>query len=227
LEGPINQGLNRIAWDLRYEKFKLPDNPPPEVFMDQGPEVPPGEYTAHFATGQFEEKKAFQIKPDPRSLVSPNDRHKKLTAILRIGKRIEVVTEALERMNQVIQAAERVVEKAKTDQDPISLELDRYGGEIRRKLGALMNKLISQKGKRVYGDERVLEKLDFCYFSMNSSNDAPTEAQLKSLAQAESQLKEIVDAFNRFLEEDYSLFQEKIKSSKLTLWPIIKKIIIE
>ena len=82
-------------------------------------------------------------------------------------------------------------------------------------------------GKRVYGDERVLEKLDFCYFSMNSSNDAPTEAQLKSLAQAESQLKEIIDAFNRFLEEDYSLFQEKIKSSKLTLWPIIKKIIIE
>jgi hypothetical protein len=90
---------------------------------------------------------------------------------------------------------------------------------------SFVGKLVSPEGKRVYGDERVLEKLDFVHFSLSFTSDAPTEAQRESLSQVESELRGIVSEFNRLLGGDYAGFQEEIKSSGVSLLPVIDPVV--
>jgi len=225
LEAARQKGVNRIVWDLRYEKFKLPKNPSPEVFMTEGPQALPGEYRARVTAGKYYDVRSFQVVGDPRTRASFEDRELSLRTVRRVGQEIELISGIVEDSKEAVGAVKTIIEKLEAGKDPEKTELIHDGERLNERLISLVDRLVSREGKRVYGDERVLEKLDLVHFSLSFSSDRPTEAQLRSLSQTESELRGIVTEFNRLLGGDYAGFQEKLKSSGVSLLPVIDPVI--
>jgi len=63
LTGSNRPGINRVIWDLQYEKHDRYENP--EAWMGQTKFVPPGEYTATVKVGEHKAKKKFTVLPSP------------------------------------------------------------------------------------------------------------------------------------------------------------------
>jgi len=63
LKGSNRPGINRVVWDLQYEKHDRFGNP--ESWLGQTRFVPPGQYTATVAVGKKKEKKVFTVLPSP------------------------------------------------------------------------------------------------------------------------------------------------------------------
>ncbi|MCH8242222.1 MAG: hypothetical protein IH897_06385 [Planctomycetes bacterium] len=63
LKGSNRPGINRVVWDLQYEKHDRYDNP--ESRMGQTRFVPPGEYTASIKVGDHKAKRKFTVLPSP------------------------------------------------------------------------------------------------------------------------------------------------------------------
>lgn len=63
LTGSNRPGINRVVWDLQYEKHNRYQNP--ESWMGQTRFVPPGEYTASIKVGDHKAKRKFTVLPSP------------------------------------------------------------------------------------------------------------------------------------------------------------------
>jgi len=63
LTGPHHRGVNRVVWDLQYEKHDRYGNP--ESFLGQIRFVPPGEYTATLSAGKAKTKQTITVLPGP------------------------------------------------------------------------------------------------------------------------------------------------------------------
>lgn len=63
LTGSNRPGINRLVWDLQYEKHDRFDNP--ESWMGQTEFVPPGRYTATVSAGKKKAKGEFTVLPSP------------------------------------------------------------------------------------------------------------------------------------------------------------------
>ncbi len=63
LNGTNRAGLNRVVWDLQYEKYDKHRST--DSFLRQTQFVPPGEYTALVMIGKKKESKKFRVLPPP------------------------------------------------------------------------------------------------------------------------------------------------------------------
>jgi photosystem II stability/assembly factor-like uncharacterized protein len=78
-EAPREQGLNRVAWDLRYQgpdPRRVKEEPDPEEEFSGprgGPQVLPGDYIARLTIGDTTLEKAFKVYADPTVKVSAAD----------------------------------------------------------------------------------------------------------------------------------------------------------
>ncbi|HSF41899.1 MAG TPA: hypothetical protein VLT87_19005, partial [Thermoanaerobaculia bacterium] len=66
-------------------------------------------------------------------------------------------------------------------------------------------------------DLDVLSKINYAQRSISSSWDAPTQAQLAYLGEAEQLLRTVLTDLNRFFAEDVAAFRAKVKESDLQL----------
>ncbi len=63
LTGTNRPGINRVVWDLQYEKHDRFQNP--ESGLGQTDFVPPGRYTATVSMDETEVKRTFMVLPSP------------------------------------------------------------------------------------------------------------------------------------------------------------------
>ena len=81
---PAEAGMNRFAWDLRYEgPRKLPGEVGAE-FRSRGPMAPPGNYQVRLTAEGKSQTVPLELKMDPRSNVSLGDMQKEFDLELKI-----------------------------------------------------------------------------------------------------------------------------------------------
>jgi photosystem II stability/assembly factor-like uncharacterized protein len=75
---PVNSGLNRVAWDLRYDTppafahtFAFNGNPGATPALPEGPLVAPGAYTIRLTVDGKSYSQPLTVRPDPRTHVAP------------------------------------------------------------------------------------------------------------------------------------------------------------
>ena len=85
----------------------------------------------------------------------------------------------------------------------------------------MLDKLLGPQEKQgiLARDITAIGKLSGVYRSLQSSWDAPTEAQMIYLKQAEDFLGKTLVGFNRVFDEDVKAFKQKVESAGISLFP--------
>ncbi|HEX7829194.1 MAG TPA: hypothetical protein VF787_06035, partial [Thermoanaerobaculia bacterium] len=186
-----------------------------------GPEIPPGDYTITIKFRGQEAKQSVRVLPDPRDTFTPAQRQAKYDAILRAGKVQETIVEAINRITKTRNDIDAVAAKLKKEDDDPSAEpppLVKSGTELKTKLDAMEKRLWTPpKTKGIPAEKDVMAKIGYPFYSLQSSWDAPTAAQLTYLERAEKQLRETLVDYNKLFAQDVAKYREEVRKSNVVL----------
>ncbi|HEX8618065.1 MAG TPA: hypothetical protein VF911_10810, partial [Thermoanaerobaculia bacterium] len=219
-KGPANQGVNRVAWDLTRDAFKRPSSPeatPGDT--SGGPEVLPGTYTVTLKFRGNEAKQTVRVMADPREKHTAEQRQAKYDAILRAGRLQEVAVEAIERIRKTRTDIDAVALKLRKDDPAADPDpLVKTGETLKEKLDKIERRLWSPPNTvGIVADTDVLSKIGYPLYGMQSSWDAPTEAQLTYLDRGEAALKVVLADLNRLFAEDVAKYREDVRKGNHVL----------
>jgi photosystem II stability/assembly factor-like uncharacterized protein len=224
-KGPAKLGVNRTSWELRRDAFKRPVVPgeqPNEFQPRTGPEILPGTYTVTIKFRGNEARQTVRVLADPRDNFTAEQRQAKFDAVMRAGKLTETVTSAIDRIQKTRADIDSVSSKLKKDDDAADKTPDplvKSGTALKRRLDEIEKKLwVPPKTKGIIADRDALSKIQYPLFSLQSTWDAPTPAQLTYLDRAEAMLREVIAEFNKLFAEDVAKYREEVRAKNVMLF---------
>ncbi len=222
-QGPAKSGINRTAWDLRYDGPRRVASDTPSEFLPPGPPVLPGTYSIKIKLGTNEVAGTVKVDTDPRFQIAEADRRAKHDMLQVLKQRQNVVVEAIERLNAAERAADRVTEQVKGKTDADSKGLATAADDLKTKLKALKEQFSGPQDIQGFTDspDAVMSRVADVYGSLASSWDAPTESQRAAWRTAEPILQAGLEAVNRFLTQDLAQFRQRANSALLEIFPAI------
>lgn len=216
-------GINRFTWNLRRDGFRTPriGGDIPEEFRPQGPEVLPGKYTVKLKIGKEEASQQVEVLFDPRVSFTAEARRQKLELVMKVGQRIEVITEAVDRIQKTQRSIDVVLTQIRDRRDDAAKELRKLGLDLKKTLGTVSDLFVSPQGRQglFRDDDNANAKLSYVLRSLNSTYDAPTGAQLTYLKQAEAVLESALKEFNRVFTRDVAVFKQKVQAANVSIVP--------
>ena len=222
--------MNRASWDLTRDAFKSPPSPDDddEERVRRGPEVVPGMYIITMKFRGNEARQSVHVLPDPRQEVTVADRLAKWNAILRAGQLQESVTDAIMRIQKTrtdIDAVTTKVKKSDADSskpDPITASAK----ALKQKLDAMERRLWNPPpSKGLEPPTAVMSYVGRALLqALQSSFDAPTEAQMAWLARAEAAYRAVLPDYNKLFAEDVATFREAVRKQNVELLPEYKPV---
>jgi photosystem II stability/assembly factor-like uncharacterized protein len=220
---PAKLGLNRATWDLRRDPFKqLPREREPDDDEPSGPAALPGTYTATVRFGGQEASAKLRVVDDPRISISAADRKAKFDAIVRAGKLQETLGEALTRLQRTRADIDTIVTRANaalTEAEKKSEKktpLAEAAEALKTKVEVMEKKLWQPpKSPGILPETDVNSAIGEIQYLLSSSTSAPTEAQLRYLAQAEAKLRAGLAEFNQLYANDVTKFRALVSSREL------------
>jgi hypothetical protein len=221
-EGPDEEGINRTAWNLRRDGYRRPGTSDEEAeFLPSGPSVLPGTYTITVKRGDSEAGSTVEVLADPRYDISARERQAKLDLQLHAMQRLEVATEAIDRIRDARDAVEEVLEHIEERDDSTAAALTESGEALKKKLDALEERFQGPRDVQgIRGDPDAVQRLlGSAYGALGSSWDAPTESQRTYLEQAEQKLSEVIEEVNRVFAEDVPAFRSQVADARIELFP--------
>ena len=223
-EGPMEKGINRVTWNLRRDAFRRPQltQQQGEGFGGGGPEVPPGKYTVRAKLGNQEVSQTVDVLPDPRVSVPPHARQQNYELILNVGAKLEVVAEAVSRIQKTRAAIDIVLGQIKDRNDEGAKNLRKQSTELKKALTRVADLFIDDPTAAqgiVRRPNTVTAKLGSVSRSLSTSWDSPNPTQLVSLRQAEDVLAKALKEFNRLFSEDVAMYRTAVEQAKLPLVP--------
>ncbi|MFQ5695800.1 MAG: hypothetical protein ACE5HB_07420, partial [Terriglobia bacterium] len=92
--------------------------------------------------------------------------------------------------------------------------------ELKKALKDMERRLWVPPGtKGIVGDTDVLSKVSFLLRAFSSSWEAPTDAQLTYLRQADALAQEVFADFNRLFDEQVAAFRRQVQEAGIELLP--------
>ncbi|MGC8916234.1 MAG: VPS10 domain-containing protein [Thermoanaerobaculum sp.] len=228
---PVYRGLNRAVWDLRRDPFKEPPREEQQWWRERGgPEVPPGKYTVTVAFKGQKAQGVVEVLPDPRSSVPAEAVAAKWQAIKEAGALQEALADGVailvdlrEDLKTVAQklgkglAKDRKAEDEEAGHGP-KAELKKRAEQLARRteeIEKLFRVPPGTKGIVDLGD--ALTTLREAAGGLQSSWDAPTPAQLATLAEGREKLEKALAVLQKFLDEEIPPFREAVAKEGVTL----------
>ncbi|MBI5083226.1 MAG: hypothetical protein HZB13_01320 [Acidobacteria bacterium] len=198
-------GVNRAAWDLRYDgpALRVPPRPQEVEFGGgpRGPQTVPGTYTARLTTeaGKFETK--IEIKLDPALTATPQDLAAQRDAGLRLRDMVSSLNSVLKRLDG-LRTQLQAIDKTAAEQSPANSaawakvtagyirEIDRVSAPLGMKPG----------GTRLEEAPMLAEDLNGLFSQITGGNSAPTAAQMALLAEYEKRYTPGIAEANKLLD---------------------------
>ncbi len=210
LEGSGHRGLNRVAWDLEREGFESPTST--GTSTESGPAVLPGRYTVTVKSGEAAATGTIEIVPDPRLSISAQSRSAKYAAMVRVGEQGEVAAEAVKRIRNATKGIDAVLERLEDRDDSTSAALAREGAAVKDTLAAVSAAFVNPPARQgLFTSRHTLEaKLNRIYGSLETSWDAPTDAQRISMEQVEALLETSLENLNRVFTDYLRPFAQRV-----------------
>ena len=204
-------GMNKYVWNLRLEDPHMVDD---AVLWGgpQGPEVPPGDYQARLAIGEWTMTVPVAVEADPR-LDVPQEAHEARFALAKKN------WEALTRGHDVIRTARSVRDQvdgiAKLSDD----DLVKDGAkQLNERLTGLEEQVLQTKSKAPQDILNFTPMLDnqFLYLQgvVESSPGEPTVASGERFAELDAELRGIESELTRILNEELEEFQTLVEVSE-------------
>ncbi len=209
----VKPGLNRVVWDLRYERARRVS----EYYLAEyrqgllGPRVLPGSYTVRLTVDGASSTAPLEVRLDPRVQTSRAELEKQFDLLMQIRQQINRVYDALAQLRdvrlQVRGLRERLLSNA-----AMKTVLDQ-GEELERKCSAVEEDLIQT---RIRADQDSLNwpmKLDgslahLALLISDGSDSAPTESQQRTFEKYKQQVDEQVGRWESLVANDLAAFQK-------------------
>jgi photosystem II stability/assembly factor-like uncharacterized protein len=215
---PAAAGMNRYAWNLRWE---APVKIPGAFYSDQGPQGPiamPGKYTVKLTAGAQSQTQTFELSMDPRT------REMKIADLQKqfdLAMQVRDANADLHRgVNQIrtLRAELKALHQRLEGDAKMKALLDQAGA-LDKKMTPVEERLIQVNMK---GSEANLafpnmlnEQLDTFSTLVQSGDGAPTKQQYEIFKMLRGQTDEQLAAWKQIMSTDVPAFNELVKSSNV------------
>ena len=228
IEGPRNPGINRVNWDLRREPFKTLSDPYEGFFPATGPLILPGTYKIRIELDDVVVEDNLQVFADPRNPVSLTSRRAKYNLIMENGKYIEAVTVAYKKIQESIGALNEVLKRIDQLEEKRKEYIRIKATEFRKRLKGYADQLTPPKDRSgIFEEVELSVRLATLASRLESSFDAPTDAQRLEFQNLKAAVHQELYKINRFFKEDFPRFVQEIKGAGFTIFPKIEPITIK
>ncbi len=213
---PAAAGMNRYAWNLRWEP---PVKIPGAFYSDVGPQGPlaqPGQYTIKLTAGKQSVSQPLEIVMDPRTRnINPDDLRKQFELAAQVN---EANNDLHRAVNQVrTMRAEIKSVQQRFDNDPKMKALLEQAAALDKKMAPVEEHLIQVNMK---GSEANLafpnmlnEQLDSFSAIVQAGESAPSQQQYEVFKMLRSQLDQQLAAWKQLMSADVPAFNEAMKNS--------------
>jgi photosystem II stability/assembly factor-like uncharacterized protein len=216
---PAAAGMNRFAWDLRYEPpVKIPkaiyDNGRPA-----GPLVLPGAYQVRFTAAGKSYNAPLEVKMDPRVTTSAEDLRKQFDFLLKLRDRQDEMNRAILAVRDLrgqLQSVERHLASHDDAKSVVSSAAD-----LRKRTSALEEELI-QVNATAQEDEanyptKLNSKLGYLNGAADSADTAPTEAELAVFAKLDQELEAQLTKWREIVAKEIPALNDSMRKANVPL----------
>lgn len=215
---PAATGMNRYAWNLRWEP---PVKIPGAFYSGNGPEGPlvlPGKYTVKLTVGGQSQSQPLEIIQDPRvKNVTQDDLQKQFDLLMQIR---DANTDLHRSVNQIREFRGQLKSlQQRFSDDPNLKPLLAQAEALDKKMTPVEERLIQVNMK---GSEANLafpnmlnEQYDSFRSSVEAGDSAPTQQQYEVARMLRSQLDQQQAAWKQILSTDVPAFNELVRKSNV------------
>jgi hypothetical protein len=213
---PAKEGMNRFAWDLRYDD---PVQTPGAFYAGNAPRgalAPPGEYQVRLTTNGKSQTAPLHLAIDPRLKGAEAGIRKSFELSIKVNERISQLHQAINEIRETKTQIESL-HKRFAGNERLRAALT-SANEMENKMSAVEQKLIqvsmkSSEGNLVYPNQLNEE---FYTFSRTIEADAaPTQPQEEVFKLLDSRLEEQLKAWAQIKTTDVPRINELIKQADL------------
>jgi photosystem II stability/assembly factor-like uncharacterized protein len=209
LAGPDRQGLNRVAWDLRFPVMFTPTQTDEGWFgPPRGAPVLPGEYRIKLTARGREQIGSVQVRMDPRAHTTPEALQARFAASQRVAELLRSFVEAAaaaDSLSAEIDAIRKAVTDSKSAPEALRTHVDEVSGKV-------------EKAKTNFRPGFGSPKFRYLDLAgqLQASTTAPTEAQLTTLDHLAAELKENITTLNALITNDVAQLESDLRSNSLS-----------
>jgi hypothetical protein len=207
---PVEAGLNRFVWNLRYENATRF----PGLIMwagnVDGPTAAPGKYTAKLTVAGQSQTQTFTVRPDPRLKARPEDYAAQLALALQIRDKLSAVNKAV---IDVREAKKQLARYEKEDKVAAAAKA------LDKKLSDIEEVLYQTKLKA--GEDalnfpiKLNNKLAALKSDVEESDTVPTRQEQMVYEDLATQSNAELEKLKKLLEGDLPAFNKQVRDANI------------
>ncbi|HYW77127.1 MAG TPA: hypothetical protein VFA48_10960, partial [Gammaproteobacteria bacterium] len=220
--GPAKAGINRIAWNMRYDGAKLPK------FMKgafnrgghgpNGPIALPGTYHVTVTVAKHSGEQTVQVVSDPRLNIPMTTQSKALHTGLAMRNDVDALVQILERTHTMLSTLGNVIgNTADAAKGSDKAAVHDAAVVLKKKLGAMAMNLYNPKVQRSVPEDDLhyISRFGERFFGLYQMagqmgpNQAPNAEQMGKVKAMESRFQDVLAKFNGALRQDVKKFNEQ------------------
>jgi len=214
---PAKEGMNRFAWDLRYDD---PTQIPGSFYSSTGPKGPlalPGDYQVKLTVGGKSQTAPLHLTIDPRNKEQEAAVQKQFTLATQVNDRISQLHQAVNEIRDLRTQIQNLHKRFGDDQrlKPALAAAD----VLDQKMSEVEQKLIQVNMK---GSEANLafpnmlnERFDTFSHLIEAGDDEPTKPQLEVFQVLNGQLDDQLQKWTQIKQEDVAKVTELVREANL------------
>jgi photosystem II stability/assembly factor-like uncharacterized protein len=216
---PANAGLNRFAWNLRYE---FPAKIAGAVYDEghpTGPLVLPGKYQVRLTVAGKTQTAPLEVQLDPRVKTSPEDLRKQFELVLKMRDRQDEMNKTILAIRD-LRTQLQGIEKRLGSQDGAKSVVS-AAADLRKKTAAIEEELI-QVNSKASEDElnyptKLNSQLGYLQEAVDSADAAPTEGELAVFAQLDRELEAYLVKWREVLSNNLPALNDSMRKANIPL----------
>ena len=210
------KGINKVLWHIRKKPPKVPASPQIAGFAMQGPLYPAGEYTVKVIKNDKVFETKINIKHNPNSLHSEEDR------LIR-EKAVNKAYDLLEKLAFIDKQVTDISEQCKKASENLPKSSKKKLLELSAKLDKLHKELVATKEGAITGEEQLREKLAQIYGYILFYKGRPTDSQIARLNDLEDQVLLKEDELEKLKQANLEKINKLLKKSGKDAIKVITK----
>jgi hypothetical protein len=214
---PVDPGVQRAVWDLRYEGARKIRNAKIDTGdPSDGPRVPPGTYTVRLTVAGKSETVPVHVVPDPRGDLSQADLEAQAAFALRVRDDVSKLTGLVNTIHSVkeqLQARIKALEPRQSESGVA--DLVKSAREALKTADALENRLHNPTAEVVYdilamrGGTRLYSRLAPLQMWAIESEGLPTSGMQQVLQEEEQELTALAGETQQFVAKDVAAINQR------------------
>jgi photosystem II stability/assembly factor-like uncharacterized protein len=197
-------GLNRLEWDLRYEKPKVLEKAVFSLADVSGLKALPGLHQVVLEIGNKRWDQPLVLQKDPRWTQSDTDLRAQYELAMRVKSLLESCHQSVEKLRAARTQIQDVFNRKSAAKLPVSTQAQKE--MILKKLNELEEDLIQHRSESgqdpINYPSKIDDQIAYLYSIVNHQDDRPNAGAYERLSDLEKELAPLTERLNAILEQD-------------------------